>query len=401
MNLARHMISRTGVKAMTRPNRRFLVQLSLILLLALALGDQALGQPGPGQMPPFAVGVMEVALVDFPTRAQYPAVIEGRAKVEVLAEVTGRVHNRAFEEGEWVEKDQILFEIDVQASGAKVSQGEATVSEAQARLNFAEAQLSRQKILMDKGVSAKLDYENAVRDRDMALANLNSAQAALEQIRQEAALTIIKAPISGYVGAPEKTAGDLVAPGSAEMALMTTIEDMSSVKVSYNIPETHVSRYQAMAMEFGVDLEALSDIAATLFISGQAYPYAGRMEYGSGRIERGSGVMAAQAAFPNPDRELFSGEVARVTLEMMTLKGVLAIPQAAIVFGQPLAVAVVGPDQTIEFRPIAPRGPYNGFFILKNDGVLAPGEKIVVEGLSKIRPGQPVKARLIQTEAKF
>ncbi|MDR1576967.1 MAG: efflux RND transporter periplasmic adaptor subunit [Deltaproteobacteria bacterium] len=368
-----------------------------VLALASLVTVQAFGQPGPGALPPFAVGTIEVAPVDFPARVQYPGVVEGRTKINIYTEVNGQILKQDFEEGNWVEKDQILFEIDPQNSASRITQAEAAVKDAQVKLDSAEAQLSRKKTLLERGSLAKQDYDNTTQERDVAKAALASAQAVLEQTKTEADKTMVTAPVSGYVGAANKTVGDLVDPNSTDLAYLTYVEDMSAVKVNYYVPETHVTRYRAMAKTFGVDMETLGDISATLLIAGQPYHYSGRMEHGSGRVERRSGVLAARATFPNPDRDLFSGQVARVELEIMTLKGILAIPQSAIIYGQTLAVAVVGPDNVVEFRPIVAQGPVNGFFLMKNDGTLALGEKIVLEGLNKVGPGQPVQPRPAQT----
>jgi membrane fusion protein (multidrug efflux system) len=352
---------------------------------------------GQGDQPLFSVGTIEAALSDFPVRAQYYGLVEGLASVEVYSEVSGRVHRQAFTEGAWIEKGTLLYEIDSQAAGARVQQGEASLSEAQVSLAFAESQLERMRVLREKRAVSGQEYEVAEREKNLAAANLEKAQAVLDQIKAEAALSNVTAPVSGYAGAAQKHEGELVAPGTRETALLTTVEDMGAVKVTFYIPESHVRRYRALAGDFKVDLEKTEFFPAALTIDGEDYPYPGRMSYGSARVEKGTGVMAARAVFPNPELELYSGQAVRIDIEIMTLSNVLAVPQTAIVHG-PLgqSLAVLSPDNSVEFRLIEGPVRLGDYFILKNGAGLAPGEKIVVEGLAKIRPGQTVQPRPAQ-----
>ncbi|MDR1677436.1 MAG: efflux RND transporter periplasmic adaptor subunit [Deltaproteobacteria bacterium] len=370
--------------------------LALIVLAAIFSAFFSTGsleaQPS-GQPPLLTVGAMEVTLSDFPVVAQYYGLVEGRTMVEVYSEVSGRIHKQAFQEGAWVEKDQILYEIDSQAAGARVLQVEASVNEAQVRLDYAEAQLGRMKILRDKKAISGQEYEVTEKERNLAVTNLSEAKARLEQIKAEAALSNITAPVSGYVGTAEKKEGELVAPGTRETAYMTSVEDMSAVKVVFYVPENHVRRYRDLSRDFNVDLDAIDFFPATMTVDGQLYPYPGQMEYGSARVERGTGVMASRAAFPNPDLELFSGQVVKLGIQVMVLKNVLAIPQTAFSHGPDgLSLAVLKSDNTVEFRPISSRALVGGYFILSPEAAgVAPGEQIVIEGLTKIRNGQKVQ----------
>jgi membrane fusion protein (multidrug efflux system) len=368
-----------------------LIGLAVLTILFFLTPTNALIGQGGG-MPPVAVGVIEAQLTSFPVNAQYYGLVEGRTLVDVYSEVSGRIHTKAFEEGVWVEKGQILYEIDGQSAGAMVHQGEAGVDEAQVRLDYAESQLVRMTHLFNNKAVSQQEFETAQRERDLALSNLNAAKAGLEQIRTQAALSTITAPVSGYVGMAQKSEGELVAPGSRETAYMTTVEDMSAVKVNFFIPESHVRRYRALARDFGIDMESLEHFPATLTVDGESYLYPGQMEYGSARIERGTGVMAARASFPNPSLELYSGQVVRLDIEILTLKDVFAIPQTAFIHSpNGLTLAVLTSDNLVEYRSVPSHVLLNGAFILKNDGLLNPGDSIVVEGLPKTQPGQPVQ----------
>jgi membrane fusion protein (multidrug efflux system) len=322
-------------------------------------------------------------------------VIEGRTKVDVHAEAEGRIQKQFFTEGQWVQEGQILYEIDAKATGSLIPRAEATVNQAQARLDFAESQFRRQSSLWSKGATARQDFDQAKNELELAKSGLISAKAALDQAKSEVDLRVARAPVSGYVGEANKALGDLVSPNQPNMTL-TTVEDMTTVRVNFFVPESRVSQVRELEKQFQFP-DQIRLIPATLYVNGEKYARPGSLERGSAMVDRYTGVMAARAIFPNPDLELFSGQVARIELTTLTFDNVIVVPQAAFVGNKGQTLAVLGVGDVVEFRPVVAVGPFDGFFLIKNNNEgLKVGEKFIVNNLNKISPGLKVIPQLVE-----
>jgi membrane fusion protein (multidrug efflux system) len=342
------------------------------------------------------VGVATFSPTDFPIVNQYVGLVQGNRQVTVATEIAGRVLRVNFDEGSWVERGKILYEIDSQTAAPRVQGAQVAVDDARLKLDFATEHLARLENLFSKGAIAKDEFESAKTAREGALNQLNAANAVLDEIKAQADLTQIKAPIDGYVGLSLKREGDLVAPGDPSSAAMTTVEDVNNVKVTFYIPENHVRRYRDLSEDFGVDLDGPYETSLDLG-DGKIYPHYGVLEYGGGRVDPKTGVVLARAAFPNPDLYLFSGQIVRINVTIMILPGVLAIPQTAFIHDpKGLTLAVVGQDGIVEFRPVKALGPINTYFILRDSETLKEGEAVIVEGLSKVWPGQKVDVEPVE-----
>jgi membrane fusion protein (multidrug efflux system) len=355
------------------------------MVLSLVILSEFSGTSLYGQEEGELVGVGTFSPMDFPLESRYAGFVEGRKELQVVTEIAGRITKRYFEEGEYVEAGSPLYEIDSHTTAARLEEAQAAADNAKVRLDSAAINLSRYENLVKSGAVSKREYETAFNEKESAQNSYNAALATLESVRSEASLTTVSAPISGYTGVAIKDVGDLAAPGDPSMSLLTTIEDMSTVKVTFYVPEKHVRYYNRIIESYGL---TVGEISATLFPNlDDPYEHPGVFEFGQGKVDRLTGTMMSRVSFPNEERELYSGQVVRVVIHVVTIPNVLAIPQSAFL-SDPMGLTLfVIKDGVVTPRRVEVRGPYDGFYILTDQSALSPDEPVVLEGLSKVGPG--------------
>ncbi len=373
-------------------NGTFKIGLMLLLVCSLygCRGEEAsnAGEPGGGGP---AVKVVTLKPTDLVLRREYTGFVEGRQEVRVRAQVDGLLLKKNYQEGAWVEKGQVLFQIDDSRYLALVDQAKARLKGAETRRDYAEKDLERARSLMERKTIAQRDLNSAETEYTNAAAAVEEAEAVLKEATVRWEMTSVRAPVSGYAGMAEQMEGALISSASAEGGLLTNIYDTSSVKVVFSVPEAQVRGIRRLLADYGLTLNP--DLEATLLIdANEVYPHPGHMEYGNASVDRASGTMLARAVFPNPDRELFNGQIVRIRLDLLRIPGRLALPQTAVMQSREgQAVAVVEADGQVSFQPVETDGPVDSFFIVKPGGPVQEGSKVIIEGFSKVRPGMKVQ----------
>lgn len=364
------------------------------LLFVFFAGCSDNGAPAtPPEPPAPSVTVITLAPQDLFLTQEFAGHVEGRQSVQVRAQVSGLLKRRAYAEGSWVEQGQLLFEIDDARYRALEEQAASRLARAQARLQNAERDLNRSRPLAERNSISARELDAIKADYGSARADVGEAEAGLQEARLQLALTMVQAPISGYAGMAEKSEGALINATSSEGSLLVDINDTSSVRVLFAVPEALVRRTQRYMTENGARMEQPMS-ACLLLDKDQVYPHQGGMEFGNAVVRRETGTMRARAVFPNPERSLFPGQIVRIRMRVLRFPGALAVPQTALAYNaEGASLAVVNDKDAVSFCPVKVEGPLNAAFLILPGSAVRAGDRVIVEGINKVRPGMTVKPR--------
>jgi membrane fusion protein (multidrug efflux system) len=337
--------------------------------------------------PPPPVVVVEVVQKTVPIYREYVGQTDARDTVEIRARVQAFLEAQHFTEGTVVEKDQLLFTLDKREYETKLRQTKAELDVALARLSKAATDERRLRPLAERKAVPQQDYDDAA-------ANLLAAKAAVEAARSQVAeaelnlsYTAIYSPITGLIGQRLVAPGNLV--GRGEATLLDTVSSIDPIRVNFTISEADYLRFMAQRKERGnvavpLDLE-LAD--------GSVFPHKGEIVIFDRAADTKTGTFTVVAEFPNPERELRPGQFGRVRGVAETARDAIVIPKRAVQEIQGTkTVLVVGADDMVALRTIQP-GETVGDLLIVRDG-LKPGERVIVDGVQKARPGSKVNPSL-------
>ena len=403
------------------------------LLAALLLaGCAASGQKtGTAHAPPIAVIVMEVASADVPIFSEFAAQTYARDMVEVRGHVEGYIEKWNFRPGAEVTAGQTLYVLDLRPYDAAVQQAKGNLHQSEADQEFARKQVAllqaraalasaeanlvkaqqdvdRLTPLVQADAASKQDLDAAAAALKANQANVDALKAAVEQAglstrtqiasmqakveAQQAALNAaelnlrygtIVAPISGRIGDTLVPVGGLVTPTSAQP--LTTIVPLDPIWVRFKVTE---SDYLSWTRQGGLPSAALP---LTLILADQSdFPAIGHIENSLNQVDPKTATLELQARFPNPRHTVLPGQFGRVRVQVAERKGAILVPQKAIQQLQSMqTVYTVGPDNTVEVKPVTTGDRVGSSWIVQQG--LQPGDRVVVEGQQKVRPGSKVQ----------
>jgi membrane fusion protein (multidrug efflux system) len=351
-------------------------------LLALACGSAE--APAP---PPPEVLVVEVVQRDVPLVSEWLGTTEGSVDAEIRAQVAGYLVSRDYREGSRVDKGTLLFRIDARTYLAALEQAKGDRGRAEAALELARLDVARYTPLVETGAVSRQEYDTAVQRLRSSEAALQAARGAVEKAKVELSFTEIRSPIDGVVGVATRQLGDFVAPTDAEP--LTSVSQLDPIRVSFQVSEQEYLRYAPRFQQAVEEGRFQSGGVEMVLADGSVYPHRG-VGYPAGReIDPRTGTITVKGDFPNPDRFLRPGQYARVRVVTDVASGALVVPQRAIQELQGLAqLTLVGADDKVEVRTVT-TGPSWGALRVVAKGVSA-GERVVVEGFQKVRPGMTV-----------
>jgi multidrug efflux system membrane fusion protein len=387
--------------------RRYLVVGAIFAAGAIATpfafrepGPMAKASTGPAAAP--AAIPVSVASVE-PRQAQiwdeFSGRLEAVERVEIRARVAGAVQALHFSEGELVRSGDLLVTIDPAPYEAEVQRTEAQVAAAQAKLALAAGEYDRGQRLFDSRTVSAKDLDSRLNGHREAQANLKAAEAALQSARLSLGYTQVRAPISGRVGRREITVGNLVAAGSGA-AVLTTLVSVSPIYASFNADENAVLRALQGVAEGGSGRGKLERIPVqmTSLTSGPA-TFAGRLQLIDNQVDAQSGTVRVRAVFENGDGALMPGQFARLRMGQAKTETRLLVDERAVGTDQDKKfVLVVGSDNKALYRAVTLGPSVDGLRIV-TDG-LQPGERIVVNGLQRVRPGAVVQPQAVTMGAR-
>jgi membrane fusion protein, multidrug efflux system len=362
---------------------RNLMQVAAVAALALFVaGCGKRGDQG-GAPPPPEVAVAEVTRGNVPTRLEYTGRAAGSREVEVRARVGGILLERRYEEGSAVRQGELLFRIDPEPYRAAAAQTRAELGVAQARLDEARRQRDRILPLFEQNAASQRQRDEVVSLFEVAQANVAAAQARLRTAELDLGYTEVRAPIGGLTSREVRSEGSLVAAGT-ESSLLTRIVQTDPIYVEFSVPEVEaaVAWRTCAAGRESLDVQLLA-------AHGSAPRSGGKLSFVDTLVEPGSGTVRARAVFPNADRQLVPGQFLRVRVEGVAAEDATSVPRRAVMSSaQGSFVWVVGQGEVVELRPVRLAGE-SGDRALIGEG-LQPGERVVVEGVLKVRPGDKV-----------
>lgn len=368
-----------------RPSRP-LVRPALLLLFSSLVGGCGQPQGGPpgGEMPAPEVGVETATVGRVPTLLEYTGRAAGSREVEVRARVGGILLERRYEEGQSVRQGDVLFVIDPEPYRAAAAQARAELGVARARLEEARRQRDRIVPLFEKNATSQRQRDEAVSQFEVAQATVAAAQARLRTAELDLGYTEVRAPISGSTSREARSEGSLVETGG-DSSLLTRIVQTHPVYVEFSVPETEAARMRGAVGTSGAAL-----VVKVLLDGGTADAVAGRLSFIDTSVEPGSGTVRARATFDNADGRIVPGQFVRVRVDGVAEPDAVSVSRRAVMSSaQGNFVWVVDKDDVVELRPVKLAGDASDRALIASG--LTGGERVVVDGVLKVRPGSKVK----------
>jgi membrane fusion protein (multidrug efflux system) len=364
--------------------KRILTASTLVLtaeVLVGLLGCKAKPKAAP---PPPTVEVTTVTKGDVPIYHEWIGSLDGLVNAQIRAQVPGYLWTQNYREGDPIKKDDLLFEIDPRPFQATLDQAKGVLAQAEARFGKTELDVKRYGPLVKDRAISQEEYDDAVQADLEAKAAVVSAKAQVEQAELNLGFTKITSPIDGIPSIARAQIGDLVGPGTGEL---TTVSTVDPIKAYYNVTE---QAYIEFTRRFGTESvrgDQLKQLEINLILTdGSVYPHKGQIFAADRQIGATTGALRIEARFPNPDYSLRPGEFARVRVKIDTKHDSLLIPQRAVSELQGnYQVAVVDADNKVHIQPVRV-GDRSGNLWMIEEG-LHPGQRVVVEGLQRVREG--------------
>ena len=345
--------------------------------------------------PPPGVVVTTVIRADVPVYHEWVGSLDGLVNAKIRAQVTGYLIAQNFREGQPIKKGDPLFEIDPRPFQAILDQTKGQLAQAEARLGKTELDVKRYgPLVKDKAISQE-EFDDAVQANLEAKAAVLSAKAQVEQAELNLGFTRIVSPIDGIASIATGQIGDLVGPATG---VLTTVSTVDPIKAYYNVTEQAYLNFTRLFANESDRRERLRHLEIHMvFGDGSVYPLPGTNYASDREIGATTGALKLEALFPNPEFSLRPGQFVRVRIKFDVKKGALLVPQQSVSELQgTYQVAIVDSTNTVHIQPVRP-GERSGKLWIIEEG-LEPGQRVVVEGLQKIREGVTVIPTNVVTE---
>ena len=352
----------------------------LTLLLAAGCGKEEKAAPPP----PPAVEVSEVIRKDVPVYMEWVGTTDGLVNATIQAQVTGYLVKQNYREGELVKKGQVLFEIDPRTFQAAVDAAKGSLAQAEARWETAKANLQRVRPLAAKNAVSQKDLDDNIGAELSNRAAVESAKAQLDTAQLNLGFTRVDSPVDGIAGIAKAQIGNLVGPGQIQE--LTAVSTVDPIKAYIAISEQEYMKFRRKQGVKTAESSAEAIPLELILADGTVYPHKGRVALADRQVDVKTGTMRIGALFPNPGNLLRPGQYGTVRATMETKKGALLVPQRAVTEVQgKFLVAVVGADNAVELRPVTPAERVGSLWVI--DKGVNPGERVVVEGVQKVKTG--------------
>lgn len=357
-------------------------------------------EPAAAAPPATPVSVATVVQSDVSAWDEFSGRLEAVERVDIRSRVAGTIQSVHFKEGTLVKKGDLLLTIDPAPYAAEVDGAGAKVASAQARVTQARGQQERSQRLWNEQAISRREFDEHVNGRGEADANLRVAQAALQAARLSLGYTQLRAPVSGRVGRLEVTVGNLVAAGPGAPVL-TTLVSVSPIYASFDADEQAIAKVlkdaQGGAAGAGRNLDRIPVQMGTA--TSADTPFEGKLQLVDNQVDAKSGTVRARAVFDNPDGQLMPGQFARIRMGQATPAKALLVNERAVGTDQNKKfVMVVDADNKAQYREVTLGAAVEGLRVVKTG--LQANERIVVNGLQRIRPGALLAPQTVDMSAK-
>jgi membrane fusion protein (multidrug efflux system) len=358
----------------------------VVSIMALHLAGCTEEKKTAAPPPPPEVMVAEVIQKDVPVYREWVASTDGLVNATILAQVEGYLIKQNYQEGDFVKKGTLLFEIDPRPFQATVDEAKAALAKQQAVFKTAQANLNRILPLAAANAVSQKDKDDAIGETDSAEAQVMAAQAQVRKAELDLGFTKIASPIDGIAGAAKAQIGDLV--GTPQSRELTTVSTVNPIKVYVPISE----REYLEAVEKSKQNQKATAEKMTfelILADGSTWPEKGTFSFADRQVDPQTGTIRVAILFPNPNNILRPGQFAKVRALMGTEKNALLVPQRAVSELQgSYQVAVVDADNTVKIRNVKVGERYDDLWVI-HEG-LKPGDRVVAEGTQKVGDGVKV-----------
>ncbi|EHI7571545.1 multidrug efflux RND transporter periplasmic adaptor subunit AcrA [Salmonella enterica] len=379
---------------------RGLTPLAVVLMLSGSLAltgcDDKQDQQGGQQMP--EVGVVTLKTEPLQITTELPGRTVAYRIAEVRPQVSGIILKRNFVEGSDIEAGVSLYQIDPATYQATYDSAKGDLAKAQAAANIAELTVKRYQKLLGTQYISKQEYDQALADAQQATAAVVAAKAAVETARINLAYTKVTSPISGRIGKSSVTEGALVQNGQA--SALATVQQLDPIYVDVTQSSNDFLRLKQELANGSLKQENGKAKVDLVTSDGIKFPQSGTLEFSDVTVDQTTGSITLRAIFPNPDHTLLPGMFVRARLQEGTKPTALLVPQQGVTRTPrgDATVLVVGADNKVETRQIVASQAIGDKWLVTAG--LKAGDRVVVSGLQKVRPGAQVKVQEITADNK-
>jgi RND family efflux transporter MFP subunit len=377
---------------------------SAALLAILALVLTACDQGGPKAAPPPPPPQVTVAKPVTKTVTDHDEFV-GRfvavEAVEIRARVSGYLDAIHFTDGQYVKQGDLLFTIDRRPFQVALDQAKANLAQAKANLTYTTADLERGRDLVGRNVISQQTYQQRIQSKSVAEANVAAQEAAVKAAALDLEFTELRAPVSGRIGDRRVAVGNLVMGGTsaATTTLLATIQSTDPIRFEFTADEGSFLRYRRITGSTPDRVNNAGKVPVMLkLLDEQIFSHPGHMDFVDNAIDTGSGTIRARAVFPNPDGILTPGMFGRIQVATGPPEEALLVPDAAIGTEQVKKFVLVVDDNNVAQTKYITLGP-----VIDGLRVVASGleahDRVVVNGLMRVRPGSKVTPEMSTAEA--
>ena len=369
--------------------------LVIALCFAACLVTGCEHKPESPAPPPPEVVVIDVLQKDVPIYVEWVGTTDGNINAQIRARIRGYLQTRDYTEGSLVRTGDLLFAIDPRPYQAALDQANGELGRAEASLTKTQQDVARYTPLAAEGAISQQELDNAVQANRAARAAVDSARAAVEKARLDLDWTQLRSPIDGIAGISVAQIGDLV----NENTVLTTVSQVDPIKVSVPISEQEYLRYAERALLNGPGQRSKEANLELILADGRVHSQRGTASVANRQVDVKTGTMMVVSLFPNPGNLLRPGQYAKVRAAIETRPGALLVPQRSVQEIQgTFQVAVVGTDNKVAMRTVKTGARVGNLWVI--DEGLKPGERVVVEGLQKVRDGVTVNPKTAEPAAR-
>jgi len=343
--------------------------------------------PGATAPPVATVKVVSVVQQNVPIYSDWVATLDGYVNAQIQPHVSGYIIKQNYQEGSVVRKGQVLFEIDPRPFVAALDQAKAQLAEADAHLGKSTLDVDRDTPLAAAKAIAQAQLDTETQAKRAAQAQVAAAKATIEQAELNVEWTKVTSLVDGVAGIAQVEIGNLVGPSS----VLTSVSQVEPIKVFFTVSEQEFTSFRRrFPTEQSLEVKRRQTPLQLILADGSVYERTGVVSFSDRQVNPATGAIRMAGVFPNPGGLLRPGQFGRVRFAPKSVEGALLIPLRAVTELQgSRQVAVVGEDNKVSIRPVTVGDQVGDLLIVTNG--LKPGERVVVEGLMKIKDGATVK----------
>ena len=362
-----------------------------LAILATFTCSSALASPAAATPPPAQVLVEQTKLEDLAFYLEYPGRTAGYREVQVRAQVSGILQQRSYQEGSQVKQGQVLFSIDPRTYQAALARAKGALAQEQARYRQTERDLRRIRELQKKGFASESELDNAISNFEQSKANIEAAKAEVQSKQIDLDYTTVEAPISGITSKEAVSEGSLIVANDPNSSLLTQITQLDPIYVNYAYADREASRLREDVQNGVVRLPEDNQLTAEIiFGDGSVYAQKGKVDFTDSLVDKGTGTVSARAIVPNTEQALLPGQFVRIRISGMVRPNSITVPEKALA-QSPAGnfVYVVDEQGLAQPRPVDTDMINKGRWVIRSG--LKEGERVIVDGLIRVRPKQPVQ----------